>query len=145
MVHMSHNKKVYVWTVSAVVAFIIILAGLPKLFGGQDWAQNFEQWGYPRWFRIIVGLVEVAGAVLLVNQRTALFAAGALMIIMAGATYTQFFYGTAAEAIMPMILGLLLLTIVIARWPHPTEETGKLNEPIEEDSDDDEESPLVAR
>jgi len=50
-----------------------------------------------------------------------------------------------AEAIVPMILGVLLLTVVIARFPHPTEETGKLNEPVEEDADDDEESPLVAR
>ena len=144
MIHMSHSKKTYVWTVSVVVAFIILGAGLPKIWGGQDWSRNFELWGYPGWFRVMVGWAEVLGAVLLVVPRTSLFAAGVLAVTMAGATYTQFIHGTTAATILPMILAVLLVTVVVARWPHPTTETGKFNEPIEEDTDD-EESPLVAR
>jgi uncharacterized membrane protein YphA (DoxX/SURF4 family) len=141
---MSKNKKAYVWTASVLVAFQMLFAGLPKIFGGQDWTRNFELWGYPDWMRIIVGLVEVAGAILLVVPRFSLFAAGALTVIMAGAMYTQFIYGSFREAVIPMILFLLLASIVIARWPHPREETGKLNEPIEE-LNDDADSPLVAK
>ena len=144
MVHMTKGKKAYVWTASVLVGFQMLLAGLPKIFGGQDWARNFELWGYPDWMRVVVGLVEVAGAILLVTPRFSLFAAGALTVIMAGAMYTQFIYGDFAHAVIPMILFVLLATIVIARWPHPREETGQLNEEIEE-LNDDADSPLVAK
>lgn len=144
MVHMSHARKMYVWTVSVVVAFIILGAGLPKIFGGQDWSRNFELWGYPAWFRVVVGWVEVLGAILLVLPRTSLIAAGVLTVMMAGATYTQLIYGSTLATILPLVLGLLLASIVMVRWPHPTTETGKLGEPIEEDSDD-KDSPVVAR
>ena len=143
MIHLTPAKKAYLWTVSVLVAFVLILAGLPKIFGGQDWARNFELWGYPGWFRVLVGIVEVLGAILLVNHRTALFAAGVLTVLMAGATYTQLISGSVANAMIPMILAILTLTVVIARWPHPTEETGKLGEATEP-PDDDEESPVAA-
>ena len=145
MVHMSHAKKTYLWAVTVVAAFIVLGAGLPKIWGGQDWSRNFELWGYPGWFRVLVGWVEVLGAILLVMPRTSLFAAGALMVTMAGATYTQIIHrGGLADITVPMVLALLLATVVIARWPHPTEETGRLNEPIEEDTDDAE-SPVAAK
>ena len=144
MVHLSHAKKTYLWTVCVIVAFTILGAGLPKIWGGQDWSRNFELWGYPQWFRVLVGWVEVLGALALVWPRTSLFAAGALTVTMAGATYTQLIFEGIGSAIFPLILVILLASVLIIRWPHPTTETGKLDEPIEEDTDDDE-SPLVAR
>lgn len=145
MVHMSRNRKAYVWTASVVVAFIILGAGLPKVMGGQDWSRNFEVWGYPGWFRVIVGWVEVLGAVLLVIPRTSLFAAGALAVTMTGATYTQLINGASLPVvILPLVLLVLLASVVIVRWPHPSTETGEFSEPIEEDSDDAD-SPVVAR
>ncbi len=144
MVHMSHAKKVYVWTVSAVVAFIILGAGIPKIFGSEDWSRSFELWGYPSWFRIVVGWMEVLGAILLVIPRTSLISAGVLTVMMAGATYTQLVYGSTLATVLPLVLGLLMASIMWIRWPHPSTETGRFGEPIEKDSDDSE-SPIVAR
>jgi uncharacterized membrane protein YphA (DoxX/SURF4 family) len=144
MVHMSPQKKAYVWTVSVLIGFLMVFTGLPKVFGGQDWTRNFELWGYPDWMRVLVGWVEVMAGILLVWPRSQLFAAGALMVIMAGAFYTRLVYGDFRQWAIPLVIMLLLASIVYARWPHPTEETGKLDEPIEPDNDD-EESPVAAR
>lgn len=144
MIHMSHARKSYIWGVSVIAAFVILAAGLPKIWGGHDWSQNFELWGYPPWFRVIVGWVEVLGAILLVVPRTSLFAAGVLAVTMAGAAYTQLLHGTMRDAFIPLALMLMLASVVALRWPHPTTETGEIGEPIAEDTDDSE-SPVAAR
>jgi putative oxidoreductase len=144
MITISKERKVFIWTVTSVLSFVIFLAGFPKLIGGQDWAKNFELWGYPEWFRFFVGLVEVAGSILLLNQKTALFAAAVLMVVMAGATYTQIIFGEWVSWVIPLVLMALLASLVIARWPLLTKETGELNERVLPDNDD-EESPIVAK
>ncbi len=37
------------------------------------WAAAFRHWGYPDWFRVMIGVLELAGVVLLTLGRTAAF------------------------------------------------------------------------
>jgi len=45
MVHISPQKRAYVWTVSVLVAFMMLAVGLPKIFGGQDWNTQLRALG----------------------------------------------------------------------------------------------------
>ncbi len=61
---------------------VSVLLGIPFLGGGfasalgiEAMAENFARFGYPRWFMHFVGIAEVAGAIGLFVERTALYAA----------------------------------------------------------------------
>lgn len=68
-------------------------AGYPKFSDSSGWAQAFAVWGYPSWFRILVGIVEVAGGLFLLIPGTGVYAAGALALIMIGAMGTHIVHG----------------------------------------------------
>src|ERR671917_324468 len=80
-----------IWSLSVVLAGVFLLTGVPKFFGWTplilDTAgmQNF-----PSWIRVIVGVVETAGAVGLLVPATATFSALMLAGLMVPATLTQF-------------------------------------------------------
>ena len=77
-----------VWLPSLLLTFIFLMAGLPKLAGAEGHIRHFVTWGYPDWFRLVVGAIEVTSAVLLLVPRLAFFGALGIAVIMSGATYT---------------------------------------------------------
>jgi uncharacterized membrane protein YphA (DoxX/SURF4 family) len=54
-----------------------------------DYAEKFVAWGYPSWFRFLVGAAEIVAAGLLVNRRTRFLAGGMLVVILVGAVVTH--------------------------------------------------------
>jgi len=50
----------------SLLALAFVGAGISKLAGVKAHVDNFNHWGLPQWFRIVTGLVEVAGAAALV-------------------------------------------------------------------------------
>ena len=46
------------------------MAGVSKLLGATAHVQHFAHWGYPDWFRLVVGAVETISAVLLIVPRS---------------------------------------------------------------------------
>jgi hypothetical protein len=82
--------------------------------------EHFAHWGYPDWFRLVVGAIElVFGAALLV-PRFAFIGASALAIDMAGAVYTELFRGEGPRALFPLVLFVLLAWIAYVRRDAPT-------------------------
>ena len=57
-------------------------------FGAAFWARWFSQWGYPHWFLVVVGVLELGGGLLLLFPRIAPYAAMVLGVVMLGATVT---------------------------------------------------------
>ena len=112
-------KYVGIWLLSAALAAAFLIAGLPKLIGGRSWVQVFGMLGYPDWIRMVVGLVETVGAVLLLVPGLAVFAATGLLILMVGATYAQLNGPLPANAVVPATLFVLLAILAWARWPRP--------------------------
>lgn len=49
-----------------MLAFIFIAAGAGKVLGLKMHRENFAHWRLPQWFRVATGIVELAGAVLLI-------------------------------------------------------------------------------
>ena len=53
------------WALQVVVALAFIAAGSAKLFAAPPMVELFDKIGLGQWFRILTGVIEVAGGVLL--------------------------------------------------------------------------------
>lgn len=94
-----------VWVVCGLVALAFLGAGGSKLAGVPMHVEHFDQWGYPQWFRIFVGGVEVTAGALLLVPRMASYAAAVLVLVMIGAVGTHVMHGEWMETAPPLILG----------------------------------------
>ena len=86
---LSRWKKVLLWVVIAIFAFLFLAAGVNKLTSHPSITENFVGWGYAPWFLLLIGVVEVAGAVALLIPRLARFGGYALILVMFGAAFTH--------------------------------------------------------
>lgn len=105
------------WVLQLLLTFIFANVGRIKLFGGEGWAAAFRAWGYPEHFYELVGGIEGIGGLALLHPRTAGYGAGAVMVIMAGATVHHLRRGEWDRALMTAVLFLLLAVIAYARRP----------------------------
>lgn len=102
---------VTLWIFALFLAWIFIRQGASKFSDTSGWAKAFRLWHYPKWFRIIVGVVEVAAALLLLIPRTAFAGAIMIAIVMIGGMATHIYWGHPAQ-ITSELLPLILATIV---------------------------------
>lgn len=114
MTERSKGKTIALWVLSGLLAALFLMAGGSKLAGVEPHMSNFVRWGHPDWLRLVVGVVEVASAVLLLVPRLAVFGAGGLMMVMAGATYTHLFRATGEVGMAAATLLLLALSGLVA-------------------------------
>ena len=112
---------VALWALSVLMALLFLVAGVPKLLGAQGHVEHFAHWRYPDWFRLVVGTVEVASAILLLVPRVAPLGAAGIAAIMAGATYTHVLRVPEEAGRAPLTLSLLALGVLIGyvRRPKP--------------------------
>jgi uncharacterized membrane protein YphA (DoxX/SURF4 family) len=115
----SKLKTTGIWIASGLLAALFLLTGIPKLIGAEGWLRHFARWGYPDWLRLVVGIVEVASAVLLLVPRLATLGACGLVMVMAGATYTHLFRAPdeAGRAVITLVLLLVAVVIGYVRRP----------------------------
>src|SRR5437660_1595078 len=109
-------KAAALWALTGLLACLFALSGSMK-FVSAEAAKQFEQFGYPDWFRALIGGVEVGGALALLLPRTAFYAAGALAVVMAGAVFTHLRAGEVPQAAVPLVLLGLLALVAYARRP----------------------------
>lgn len=70
-------------TLAMIVAVLFAVAGVVNLAGLGAVKQDFARWGFPAWFRLLCGALELVSAALLFGQQTRVFGltlAGAIMI-----------------------------------------------------------------
>jgi uncharacterized membrane protein YphA (DoxX/SURF4 family) len=109
----SKLKTAGVWIASGLLAAVFLLAGVPKLMGAEGWLRHFAAWGYPDWFRLVVGTMEVASAVFLLIPALAPLGAFGIVLVMAGATYTHLFRASDEAGRAVFTLALLSLAAVV--------------------------------
>ena len=80
-------------------------------------AENFERWGYPGWFLMFIGVVELLGGLGLLLPKTAGWAASGLVVVMLGAVWTHISHQEGAVAFVPVIFLVLLSVVAYLRWP----------------------------
>ena len=103
---------VVLWLVTVWETLTMGLAGFAK-FGRPDvWTPWFESWGYPGWFIMFVGAVELFGALLLLVPRIAPYAAYSLIVIMLGALFTVLTKESGGFTAGPVVMHLVGLSVI---------------------------------
>ncbi|GAA2892794.1 DoxX family protein [Nonomuraea rubra] len=108
--------RIVMWILQIPVAGFFVMAALGKFAGAEPSASTFEAIGLGDWFRVAVGVLEVAGAVALLVPRLAGAAGLALAGLMAGAVLTEAFVFRGGGVLLPLVLLVLCLLIAWGRW-----------------------------
>ena len=116
-------RTIALWALSLLLALMFLLSGSGKLANAQapnggDWDGQFVAWGYPDWFRVVVGASEAAFAILLLAPRTRFYGAAGLVGVMLGACLTHVANGEGAIA-AAIPLGLAVLAAAVAWMSQP--------------------------
>src|SRR5438445_13364326 len=82
-------KEVVLWIIALFLAVVCLRSSWLKVTGNIFWVRDFHRWGYPDWFRIVVGIAELISMVLLLVPRFASYGAGLFIVVMLGAIYTH--------------------------------------------------------
>lgn len=77
------------WLLGAYFAQMYVTMGWVKFDPAGFWTEAFARWGYPPWFRILIGCLEVLGGICLVVPWVASYGAGTLILVMLGALATR--------------------------------------------------------
>jgi len=94
-----------------LVGLAFLAAGGSKLAGAPTMVEIFAKIGFGQWFRILTGLLEVAGAVGLFVPRWTVSAAALLAVVMVGAIglHLTILGGNPAAPILLLILAALII------------------------------------
>jgi putative oxidoreductase len=111
------GKQIAVWVLSGALAFMFLFAGGFKLSGAQTAIDNFAKWGYPDWFRIVTGLIEVTAAVLVLVPRTSFYGAALIVPTMVGAVLTHVTHAEIGNTPLPLLLFALAAILGYLRRP----------------------------
>ena len=86
-------QPILIWLLAAYMAYQLGFHGFEKLKADGFWTGAFERWGYPVWFRIFIGILEMLGALLLLIPKIRHFGGLLLFVIMIGALITRLING----------------------------------------------------
>lgn len=107
--------NVVLWVVQVVTALGFLFAAVGKFTGDPQITAAFDAIGFGDWFRYLIGVLEVAGAIALFVPRLVGLAGLAFAALMVGATITQVVIGMSVVA--PVFLLVLSVVVAWGRWP----------------------------
>src|SRR4029077_18735816 len=106
MANSGKRRKVGLWILRVLLGAAFIGAGGAKLAGVQAMVDMFQKVGVGQWFRIVTGLLEVIGAILLLIPRLTFYGAALLLTVMVGAVtaHLTVLGGNPAPALILLVL-----------------------------------------
>jgi putative oxidoreductase len=104
-------KEVALWVICLFLVYVFLKAGADKFSDSSGWARAFRFWGFPVWFRILVGATEIAAALMLLYKRTAGYGAMLIALVMLGGMATHVITNRPKQ-VTSEIFPLTLATIV---------------------------------
>jgi putative oxidoreductase len=74
------------YILQGILVLMFLMAGIGKVTGSKMHVEGFKHWRLPQWFRIVTGIVELAGSALLIigYWTPSLAIAGALLLAITG-------------------------------------------------------------
>ncbi len=78
--------RIVTWVLALGIASVMLPMGWEKFDPNGFWSPAFERWGYPAWFRVFTGILEVAGGLAILWPRIARYGAAVLVVVMLGAS-----------------------------------------------------------
>lgn len=108
--------------VQVVLGLLFVLIGSMTVAGMNMFVENFRRFGYPQWFRIVTGSLEVLGGIgLLIGiwlPWLAELASAGLTLVMLGAVLTEVRTREPLQKIvLPIVLGALAIVVAASYWP----------------------------
>ncbi len=97
-------RNIVTWVLQVLMGLEFILAGQAKFTRSDVWAREFNQWGFPDNFYLVIGALELIGAILIFIPKFASKAALGLGVIMIGAAITHAIHGETSRIIVTLIL-----------------------------------------
>jgi len=110
-------KEVVLWIIALLLALVCLRVGWLKVTGNIFWVRDFHRWGYPDWFRVVIGIIELTSMVLLLIPRFAGYGASLFAVVMLGAIFTHYTHNESSR--LPFNLFLLALSLIIAFTRRP--------------------------
>jgi putative oxidoreductase len=108
--------------VQVVLGLLFVSIGSMTVAGMKMFVKNFRRFGYPQWFRVVTGSLEVLGGLGLligiwVPWLSALASAG-LTLVMLGAVVTEVRTREPLQKIvLPIVMGALAIVVAVSYWP----------------------------
>ena len=110
-------KEILLWLITLFLALICLRSGWLKVTGNIFWVRDFHRWGYPDWFRLVVGIAELISMLLLLVPRLASYGASLFAVVMLGAIFTHATHNETSRLPFNLLLLTLSLVILFARRP----------------------------
>ena len=107
----TNMKNYALLALRILLAAFYVMAATPKLMGNAEVVESFSRWGMPDKLYLLVGSMEMLGAIGLLIPRTVAWAAGGLILLMLGAAGTHIAHGEWSMLPLPVI-PMLLLSLV---------------------------------
>lgn len=103
--------------VRLILAILFGIKGISNLFPSAAVIADFERFRYPQWFRVVVALAELLGALLILRPRYTGAAVTLLATITTGGMVTLINAGDFRQSLVPMVI---LCIIAYVSWNHRT-------------------------
>ena len=107
-------KIIGMWIPAILLVLIFAPQGWAKFNDASGWAAAFRHWGYPDWFRVTIGVVELSAVVLLLLGRTAAWGAILIIGVMLGAWATHVIFDGGrhmTSEVVPLVLATIVLVV----------------------------------
>jgi len=112
----SQLRNRVLWALQIVAALFFLAAGASKLAGVEYNVVVFEKVGFGQWFRYFTGVLEIAGALMLLRVRLAAVGAGLLSAVMVGALIADR-VAIGGNGMPALVAFTVVAAIAWGRWP----------------------------
>ncbi len=112
-------KTIVSWVLQVLLALAFAAGASGKLMSAPAVVEMFQNWGFPPNFHLLIGALEMAGAIGLLIPRTAGYAALGLIGVMIGAAFTHVQAAEGLQVLRPLIFMAVLVAVVLLRRPWP--------------------------
>ena len=106
----------------AILGLLFVAVGSMTAAGRKMFVEAFRGFGYPQWFRVVTGLLEVLGGLGLIIgfwvPWLAALASTGLALVMLGAVLSQVRTRQSWQRVaFPLLVGALVVVVAASYWP----------------------------
>ncbi len=95
-----------------VVGLFFVWLGWKGLSGDPQTVADYQRWGYPVGFRMLVAAGQVLGGLAFMVPQTSLWAGGMLLVILLGALATHALHDAPVTLVSPAVFALAVLLAI---------------------------------
>lgn len=103
------------WLLTILLAIVFLFTGWGQAVASPSFVSMWSAFGYPHWFMILTGVLEIVAVVLLIAPRTIWYGGILLGVIMFCGLITHLTHGEPSYAPLPIVLGILSVAAAALR------------------------------